>query len=46
MAGKFRALKSWNVSSYLIVYDPATSPLVVVAILHGAQDVEQLLKNI
>jgi plasmid stabilization system protein ParE len=41
-----RPLKFWSVYSYLIVYDPATSPLVVVAILHGAQDVEQLLKKI
>ena len=41
-----RPLKFWNVYSYLIVYDPVTSPLAVVAILHGAQDVEQLLKNI
>jgi plasmid stabilization system protein ParE len=30
-----RPLKFWNVYSYLIVYDPATSPLAVVAILHG-----------
>ena len=41
-----RPLKFWNVYSYLIVYDPETSPLAVLAILHGAQDVEQLLKNI
>jgi hypothetical protein len=40
-----RPLKFWNVYSYLIVYDPATSPLAIVAILHGAQDVERLLKN-
>jgi hypothetical protein len=38
-------LKVWNVYSYLIVYDPATSPLAVLAIIHGAQDVEQLLKK-
>jgi len=31
-------LKFWSVFSYLIVYDPATSPLAVVGILHGAQD--------
>jgi plasmid stabilization system protein ParE len=32
--------------SYLIVYDPATSPFAVIAILHGAQDVERLLERI
>jgi toxin ParE1/3/4 len=41
-----RPLKFWSVYSYLIVYDPATSPVAVVAILHGSQDVEQLLKKI
>jgi toxin ParE1/3/4 len=40
-----RPLKFWSVYSYLIVYDPATAPLTVVAILHGARDVEQLLRS-
>ncbi len=30
--------------SYLIVYRPETSPLQVVAILHGRRDVGQLLE--
>lgn len=41
-----RPLKFWSVFSYLIVYDPASEPLTVMAILHGARDVEHLLPNI
>ena len=40
-----RPLKFWGVYSYLVVYDPASSPLTVIAILHGARDVEKLLKS-
>ena len=40
-----RPVKFWSVYSYLIVYDPATAPLSILAVLHGAQDVERLLKN-
>lgn len=40
-----RHLKFWSVYSYLIVYDPASSPLTVIAVLHGARDVERLLKS-
>lgn len=40
-----RPVKFWSVYSYLIVYDPASEPLAVVAVLHGARDVEQLLKH-
>lgn len=40
-----RPVKFWSVYSYLIVYDPASSPLTVVAVLHGARDVEDLLKS-
>ena len=40
-----RPLKFWGVYSYLIVYDPASSPLSVIAILRGARDVEQILKD-
>ncbi len=29
---------------YVIVYRPETDPLQVVAILHGKQDLEQILK--
>ena len=38
-----RPVKFWGVFSYLIVYDPASSPLVILAVLHGARDVESLL---
>ena len=37
-------VKFWRVYSYLVVYDPASSPLTVIAVLHGARDVENLLK--
>ncbi len=40
-----RPLKFWSVYSYLVVYDPASSPLTVIAVLHGARDLEQLLKS-
>ena len=40
-----RPVKFWSVYSYLIVYDPASTPLTVLAVLHGAQDVERLLKD-
>ncbi len=40
-----RPLKLWSVYSYLVVYDPASSPLTVIAVLHGARDVEKLLKS-
>ena len=39
-----RQLKFWSVYSYLVVYDPASRPLTIVAVLHGARDVERLLK--
>ena len=41
-----RPVKFWSVYSYLVVYDPASSPLTVIAVLHGARDVAQILKNI
>lgn len=40
-----RPLKFWSVYSYLVVYDPHSRPLTVVALLHGARDVEKLLKR-
>lgn len=40
-----RPLKFWSVYSYLLVYDPATEPLAVVAVLHGARDVSRLLEE-
>jgi antitoxin ParD1/3/4/toxin ParE1/3/4 len=41
-----RALKFWSVYSYVIAYDPSSKPLTVVAVLHGARDVAQILKEI
>ena len=40
-----RPLEFWNVYSYLVVYDPHTRPLTIIAVLHGARDVEKLLKR-
>ena len=40
-----RPLKFWSVYSYLVVYDPASRPLTIVAVLHGARAVELLLNN-
>jgi plasmid stabilization system protein ParE len=40
-----RPLKFWSVYSYLFVYDPYTRPLTIIAIVHGARDVENLLKR-
>ena len=38
-------VKFFSVYSYLIVYRPESSPLQVVAILHGRREVEQLLRD-
>jgi toxin ParE1/3/4 len=40
-----RALKFWSVYSYLVVYDPASDPLQIIAVLHGARDVERVLRH-
>ena len=40
-----RPLKFWSVYSYLLVYDPATEPLEVVAVLHGARNVARILSG-
>ena len=39
------AVKFFPVYSYLIVYQPETKPLQVVAILHGHRNVERILKG-
>lgn len=39
-----RPLKFWNIYSYLLVYDPSSRPITIVAVLHGARDVKQLLR--
>lgn len=38
-------VKFISVFSYLIVYDPETSPLQIVAVLHGARDVASLMRE-
>ena len=38
-------VKFFAVYSYLIIYRPETSPLQVVAILHGHRDVELVLRT-
>jgi len=38
-------VKFFPVYSYLVVFRPETSPLQVVAILHGRRDVAELLKE-
>lgn len=40
-----RPVRFWNVHSYLIVYNDATAPLQIVAVLHGARDVRSLMKE-
>ena len=40
-----RPVKFWSVYAYLVVYDPASSPLTIIAVLHGARDVEKVLKS-
>ena len=39
------AVKFFPVYSYLIVYRPQTTPLEVLAILHGRREVERILKQ-
>jgi plasmid stabilization system protein ParE len=41
-----RPFKFWAVYSYLVVYDPASEPLTIVAVLHGARDIEQILSDL
>lgn len=36
-------VKFWSVFSYLVVYDPAVSPLAIVRVLHGRRDVQAIL---
>jgi antitoxin ParD1/3/4/toxin ParE1/3/4 len=40
-----RPLKFWSVYSYLVVYDPESQPLTIIAVLHGARDVGEWLKR-
>lgn len=38
-------VRFFSVYSYLIVYRPGTTPLQIVAVLHGARDVFTILRN-
>jgi plasmid stabilization system protein ParE len=38
-------LRFWSVFSYLIVYRVDKRPLIIVAVIHGKRNVEQLLKG-
>jgi len=38
-------IRWWRVHSYLLVYDPASKPLRVIRILHGARDLERLFRE-
>jgi toxin ParE1/3/4 len=40
-----RPVKFWSVYSYLVVYDPESRPVTIIAVLHGARDIEHLLKR-
>jgi len=41
-----RPLKFWSVYSYLVVYDPGGEPLTIVAVLHGARNVAEILSGV
>lgn len=41
-----RPVKFWSVYSYLVVYDPAGDPLTIVAVLHGARNVADILSDL
>lgn len=38
-----RELLFWNVFRYLVIYRQDTNPVVIVRVIHGAQDIENLL---
>ncbi len=40
------ALEVWSVYSYLVVYDPSGDPLTIVAVLHGARNVAEILSDL
>jgi plasmid stabilization system protein ParE len=40
-----RPVRFWPVYSYLIVYNPNTRPLEIVALLHGNRNVAKLLRR-
>lgn len=40
-----KAVRFWNVYSYHIIYDPKSSPLMVLRILSSYRDIEALLND-
>jgi toxin ParE1/3/4 len=38
-----RLVRFWPIYSYLIVYDPETTPVQIIRVLHGMRDVEDIL---
>ncbi|MHB1767711.1 MAG: type II toxin-antitoxin system RelE/ParE family toxin [Phycisphaerae bacterium] len=38
-------LRFWTIYSYMIIYRPGTSPLQIIRILHGAQDLKEMLDS-
>lgn len=38
-----RPVKFWSVFSYLVIYNPASSPLEIISVVHSARDVANLL---
>jgi plasmid stabilization system protein ParE len=38
-----RAVRFWNVYSYMIVYDPQTNPISIIRVLSGYRDLSSLL---
>ncbi len=40
-----RPLKFWSVFSYLVVYDPAATPIRIARVLHAARDIPALFER-
>ena len=43
-----RPLRFWTVqpySNYIVIYDPATSPLQIIRIVHGMRDLKRILEE-
>ena len=38
-----RPVKFWSVFSYLVIYDPESSPLQIITVVHSARDITNLL---
>jgi plasmid stabilization system protein ParE len=36
-------IRFWNAGDYLVLYNPSSNPVEIVAILHGAQDLTNLI---